>query len=300
MMNLNTIKLGGANLLGRSGLLLKKYSPEILTTIGVVGVVGTAVLASRATLKLEPIIEKFNTERGMADYEAEEEILQTGTYDRKQHAKAMSKVYLDTGVELTKLYGPTISVGVTSIVCILAAHGIMQKRAVALAAAYKALESTFVEYRKRVVDAIGENKEEDIRLGRKTVEVTDENGKTKKVTTTDPQGLSPYAKFFDEYSENWSKTPEYNFLFLKAQQNYANDLLHSRGHVFLNEVYDMLGIPRTQAGQVVGWVISKDGDNFVDFGMYDHASDSAHAFINGYERSILLDFNVDGVIYDMI
>jgi hypothetical protein len=94
-----------------------------------------------------------------------------------------------------------------------------------------------VEYRKRVIEVLGEKKEEDLRLGREVKEITDKNGKTKKVTTLDPIGYSPYARFFDELSDNWSKTPEYNLLFLKAQQNYANDLLKSRGHVFLNEVY---------------------------------------------------------------
>jgi len=207
---------------------------------------------------------------------------------------------LHGAVDISKLYGPTITLGLSSIACIIAAHGIMNRRAVALTAAYKALESTFAEYRNRVIEQIGEKREEDIRMGTKTVEITDENGKTKKITSVDPNGISPYAKFFDEHSDNWSKTPEYNLLFLKAQQNYANDLLHARGHVFLNEVYDMIGVPRTSAGQVVGWVISKDGDNFIDFGIYDHWNNEKHLFVNGLEASILLDFNVDGVVYDRI
>lgn len=288
------------NLMGRSGLIIKKYSPEILTTIGIAGMVGTTILASKATLKIHPVVEKIREEKANADYAAEEQILQTGSYNKSEYNKAIAKVYVNGALEVTKVYGPTVTLGLSSIACILAAHGIMQRRTVALTAAYKALESTFVEYRKRVIEVLGEKKEEDIRLGRQVTEVTDEKGKTKKVTTVDPIGYSAYARFFDELSDNWSKTPEYNLLFLKAQQNYANDLLHSRGHIFLNEVYDMIGIPRSQAGQVVGWVISKDGDNFIDFGIYDHASESAHMFVNGYERSILLDFNVDGVVYDKI
>lgn len=300
MFNLNTLKTSGANLLGRSGLIIKKYSPEILTTVGIAGMVGTTILASRATLKLHPVVEEIREEKANADYAAEQQILETGTYDKKEHTKAVARVYVHGAVEVSKIYGPAITLGLGSIACIIAAHGIMQRRTVAIAAAYKALETSFVEYRKRVIEVLGEKKEEDLRLGREVKEITDENGKTKKVTTLNPVGISPYARFFDELSDNWSKTPEYNLLFLKAQQNYANDLLHARGHVFLNEVYDMLGVPRSQAGQVVGWVISKDGDNFIDFGMYDHASENAHAFVNGYEKSILLDFNVDGVIYDQI
>ena len=121
----------------------------------------------------------------------------------------------------------------------------------------------------------------------------------KQVLVDDPNGLSVYARFFDEGCEQWSKNPEYNLMFLRSQQNYYNDMLKSRGHVFLNEVYDALGIPRTQAGAVVGWMISDNGDNFIDFGVFDGDRPRARDFVNGYERSILLDFNVDGVIYDL-
>ena len=92
-------------------------------------------------------------------------------------------------------------------------------------------------------------------------------------------------------------------MFLRAQQQYANDKLIAQGHLFLNEVYDMLGLPRTKAGAIVGWVYDDNnavGDNFVDFGIYDVHRETARDFVNGYERSILLDFNVDGVIYDLI
>ena len=84
------------------------------------------------------------------------------------------------------------------------------------------------------------------------------------------------------------------------QQTFFNDLLLSRGHLFLNEVYDQIGIDRTKAGQVVGWVVSKDGDNFVDFGLFDGSTQEKRMFVNGHENSVLLDFNVDGVIYDKI
>ena len=91
-------------------------------------------------------------------------------------------------------------------------------------------------------------------------------------------------------------------MFLRKQQEWANELLKSRGHVFLNEVYDMLGIPRTKSGQIVGWVYNSNdeySDNYIDFGVYDGGARS-RAFVNGYEKAILLDFNVDGVIYDLI
>jgi hypothetical protein len=297
-MNLEIFKNSAA--LSRAALIARKYSPEILTAIGITGMIGTTVLASKATLKLDPVVSKIREQRFWVDEVTENELVETGTYDKQARTKAIAKVYIHGAVDLSKLYGPSFTLGVSSVACILAAHGIMRRRSVALTAAYKALETAFAEYRERIVSEIGEKKEEDARAGKQQVEVVDDEGKTKKVTAFNPKNISPYAKFFDEHNDNWTKTPEYNLLFLKAQQNYANDLLQSRGHVFLNDVYDMLGIPRTQAGQVVGWVVSKTGDNFVDFGLYDHWNDGAHLFVNGLETSILLDFNVDGVIYDLI
>jgi hypothetical protein len=183
----------------------------------------------------------------------------------------------------------------------------MRKRNLAVIAAYKAVEQGFSDYRKRVISELGEEKDREFRYGIKkekiTVTETDEKGKEKKtekiIETIDPNNHSPYAVFFDESSIHWTKTAEYNKLFLQTQQNFANDLLHSRKHIFLNEVYDMLGLPRTQAGAVVGWV-KGHGDDYVDFGIFDRESEKARDFVNGYERSILLDFNVAGVIYDLI
>lgn len=298
MVSLELLKKSGVKVAGRGLLLVKKHSPEILTAVGIAGVVVSAVMASKATLKLEPVVDRIKQGKDEAKSFLEDEMFPE--YDKDRHNKEVARVYVKGAVDLSKLYGPSITLGLSSIACIIGAHGIMRKRNVALAAAYKAVETSFSEYRKRVIAELGEEREEDIRIGRQEVEVIDENGKKKKLTRVDPNGISAYARFFDEYSENWSKTPEYNLLFLKAQQNYANDLLHARGHVFLNEVYDMIGIPRSQAGQVVGWVISKEGDNFIDFGVYDFNNEGSHLFVNGHEQSILLDFNVDGVIYDLL
>jgi hypothetical protein len=300
MFNITNIKSSVITSMGRTGLIIRKFSPEILTTVGILGMIGTTILASRATVKLGPIVEEIKDQKAEAKWTADELTTANGYYDKQAHTKAISKVYVRGGLDIAKLYGPSITIGLTSIGCIIAAHGIMQKRTVAIAAAYKALETTFSEYRKRVIAEVGEEKELDIRTNKKEIDVVSKDGKKSKAITADTNAISVYARFFDEHSQNWSKTSEYNLMFLKSQQNYANDLLHARGHVFLNDVYDMLDIPRSQAGQVVGWVISKDGDNFIDFGIYDHYNNNAHSFVNGIEHSILLDFNVDGVIYDLI
>jgi hypothetical protein len=288
-----------SQIVGRSGLFIKKYSPEILTTVGILGMVGTTILASRATIKAGPIVEQIKEDKLEIKYDAENQAELEYNLNPINVNKEISKVYVRGGLKLAKLYGPAITLGLSSITCIVAAHGIMQRRTVAIAAAYKALEATFAEYRKRVVEVVGEERESDVRTNREEVTVTD-GETTKKMVVADIDGYSPYAKFFDQMSQHWSKEADYNLMFLKTQQNYANDLLRARGHVFLNEIYDMLDIPRTQAGQMVGWVVSKNGDNFIDFGMYDHYNDRAQMFVNGHEHSILLDFNVDGVIYDLI
>jgi hypothetical protein len=158
-----------------------------------------------------------------------------------------------------------------------------------------------------VIEEFGEEKDKQYRTGVHVIPkgstIIDAEGNQKKskeeVRTVDPNGVSVNARFFDETCPQWSKTAEYNLAFLKCQQNYANDLLHSRGHIFLNEVYDMLGIPRSQAGSVVGWV-KGNGDDYIDFGIFDVTDGRKRDFVNGYERNILLDFNVDGIIYNLI
>ena len=301
-MNVGTIKTLAGKRMGRSLLVLQKHTPTILTATGIVGVVATTVLASKATLKLEPIIDEMEEALAVAKnvrVEAPEK------YSERDYTKDITRTYTTAVVKVGKLYAPAISLGVLSISCLISSHGIMQKRNVALAAAYKTVEEGFSAYRQRVIEEFGEEKDQEIRIqSMKTLEVEEKDPKTGKTTTTkvfDPNRVSDYARFFDESNPNWRRADDQlNFFFVKQAQTYMNNLLQARGHVFLNEAYDALGIPRSQAGAVVGWVISKDGDNFVDFGIYDSASEKARQFVNGQERSLLLDFNVDGVIYDKI
>ena len=193
----------------------------------------------------------------------------------------------------------------------LASNNILRKRNIALAAAYATVDTSFKEYRNRVIDRFGKELDRELKYNIKSKEieetVVDDKGKEKTVKKTievaDPNTYSDYARFFDDGCIGWDKDAEYNLMFLKQQQNYANEMLKSKGHLFLNEVYDMLGIPRTKAGQVVGWIYDEKnpvGDNFVDFGLYDMHREAVRDFVNGYERTILLDFNVDGNIWELM
>lgn len=278
---------------GHRGLLqLRKYSPEILTGVGIVGGVTSGVLAAKATLKLEPIVDEAK--------EYIEVAKKTSEGDPKLHAQQLAYIYTRTALKIGKLYGPSVSLGMASIGCILGAHGIMRRRNAALIAGYKVMETAFAEYRERVAEAVGEEEERDLYFNAKEEVVDTEDG-DRTVKMASPHGLSQYAKVFDPLNRNWNNSPDTNLIFLRGQERYANDRLKIRGHLFLNEVYDSLGLPHTKAGAVTGWVLNSDtGDGFVDFGIYDVNRPMALEFINGYESSIWLDFNVDGVIYDLI
>lgn len=297
----------------RVGFKFKKHSPEILVGAGVVGVVASAVMACKATIKLDDVLaETKDTVDKIHDVtEHPEKIPEGKEYTVEDSKKDLTIVYTQAGVKLVKLYGPAVVLGTVSIAAIIGGHHILRKRNIALAAAYTAVDKGFKEYRGRVLERFGEEVDRELRYNIKAKEiektVTDANGKETVVKETvdvaDPNLTSDYARFFDDGCTGWTKDPEFNLMFLKDQQRYANDLFKSKGHLFLNEVYDMLGIPRTQAGQVVGWIYDEKnpiGDNFIDFGIYDIADERKRSFVNGYERTILLDFNVDGNILEMI
>lgn len=291
-MKLQTIKLIGTRVLGRGLLIGRKYAPEILTGVGVVGVVTSAVMGARATLKLEAVVD--HTQDTVNDIKSVHYV------DEADRSKDLIYAHTRGVVDLVKLYGPSVSLMTVSIVSIIGGQGLLRKRNVALAAAYKALESSYNELRRRVVEDFGTDKDRDYISGVFETKAENEKGRAIDVLDRDPNGLSIYARFFDESNANYNKEAEYNLIFLRAQQNYFNDLLHARGHVFLNEVYDALGLEHSSAGAVVGWILDRNGDNHIDFGIYDYRSERARAFVNGDERAIALDFNVDGVIFDKI
>lgn len=288
---------------------VKKHSPEILMVAGIAGTIVGTVLACKATTKVSEIIEEKN--KNVEDVHT---CLEDNTkeYTEEDSKKDLTIIYAQTGVKLFKLYAPAIGVMALSFASIIAGHKLLKKRNIAIAAAYAAIDKGFKQYRKNVIEKFGEGVDQQMRFGLKSKEIKkkDKDGKTVKETEyyVDPdanplKNISEYARFFDAASENFAKDPEYNMMFLRRQQDYANEMLKSRGHLFLNEVYDLLDIPRSKAGQVVGWVYDKNGntkgDNYVDFGLYRN-DQGTRRFVNGLEYNILLDFNVDGVIYDII
>lgn len=291
----------------KTEMYVRKYSPEILTGAGVVGVVATTVIACKATLKVNDILDEYKT---TIENIEKVKTMDNVDYTEEDEKKDRFTLTVQTGVKLVKLYLPAASLGLISISCLVQSNRILKKRNAALSAAYMTLDKSFKKYRENVKERFGEEVDKEMRYSIKTKKITevDENGnevekEIKTIDPDDPSNYSDYARFFDEASPYWSKDPEYNLVFLKAQQQYANDILVARGRIFLNEVYDMLGIPKTKAGQVVGWVYDPKhpvGDNYVDFGIYDLDKERVRRFVNGDERNILLDFNVDGNIWELM
>ena len=303
MKNKTEIMKSVNGMASKTVMKLKKHSPEILVVAGIAGTVVSAVLACKATTKVAEILDET---KGTLD--TIHEGMETGAINGQEYTTEDGKkdtviVYAQTGMKLAKLYAPAIILGTLSITSILASNNILRKRNVALGAAYAAIDKSFKEYRGRVIERFGEQVDTELKYGIKAkkfeeIEVDPETGKEKKVKKTvmvaDPNLQSDYAVYFDSKSRNYETNPDYNRMFLKAQQAFANDKLQTRGHLFLNEVLDDLDLPRTPAGQIVGW--TKDGpDGYVNFRIVEverETEDGRH------EPALLLDFNVEGNIWE--
>jgi hypothetical protein len=306
-MDLKAIRNRASSKAGRQLLVARKHSPTVLFGVGVAGVIATAVLASRATLKMDEVLQQAEKQKNDIQLALDTNVEEYNESDAEQDSRL---IRVKTALRIVKLYAPAAACGVVTIAALTGSHVIISRRNVGLTAAYAALDRGFREYRARVIGELGADKDQEFRYGviEKQIAVDTDHGtdvKTVKQLDTDAikaAGGSIYSRFFDEAnSVNWDRRPGYNQLFLQAQQSYANNLLKSRGHVFLNDVLDMLGIDRVPEGQIVGWLNDpKTGDGYIDFGIFNNNSYMGMQFATGNEPSVLLDFNVDGPIWDKI
>lgn len=300
-MNLGALKTAVTSKMGRQVLKIQKHSPVILFVTGAVGFGATVVLAASATLKLEGILDEHH------DYVEKIETAKTDmpdVYSEDDAKKDSVKLHVQTGVKIAKLYTPAFLIGVASLAAFTGAHVVLNRRYAGVVAAYAVLDTTFKGYQERVKEKYGEAAHLELKHDMVDHNVVDADGKITGVVKSprSKSDVSEYARYFDASSTQWQRFPSYNAVFLRAQQNWANDLLKSRGHVWLNEVYQMLGFEHTKAGAQVGWVLD-DGQNdgYIDFGVFSGHNDGVSmAFVDGSEGSIKLDFNVDGVILDKI
>ena len=307
-MNLTQIKDISIRTASKAVLYVEKYSPQILTGLGIAGTIGTVVLAGRASIKAKDILDE--SKQTLADIELVADTESEEKYTEEDHKRDILITSVQTGVELAKTYAPTIGLAALSIGCFLGAEGILNKRYVAAVGLYEACNSAFDGYRKRIADIYGEDVEDaiyhNIRTDILKTKVKGDDGKTKTVTTeqrvVEGPAYSIYARVFDECNPNWSHDASQNKWFLDCQQNILTNKLKANGYLFLNDVYEHLGFKKTPMGQLVGWIMDGDGDGYIDFGLYDisRGGDAKIQFINAEENSIWLDFNVDGVIYELI
>ena len=297
---------------------VKKHAPEILTVVGIGSGIAATVAACKATTKVQAVLaeakEQVNGIHTVYETpEMREAYLEKWgeEYTEEQKKKDLAVTYAKTGLEFVKLYAPAAALGALSIGCVLTSGKIMKGRNLALTAAYAAADKGFKEYRGRLIDRFGKELDHELRYNVKTEEVKEtivnEKGEeetvTKTVKTIDPEARPTASVCFCEGCKGWDKDPENNRFFLMQVQNWANDRLRHKGHLFINEIYDQIGIPRTREGNVIGWVYDeKDSSlaNFVDFGLDDLNDERKCAFNNRQERSVWLDFNYDGDVFDLM
>lgn len=299
---------------GKIALTAKKNAPTILVATGVVAGVAATATAIHATLKCDEIIQLHN--ESMKNIEKARYVVDNdpdfeGTYTEEQEKADRKTVKTQTALQFVRLYFPTVALTALSVTCILAGHHMMTKRNAAVVAAFTAVSSKFDDYREMVKDRLGADVERDIYKRIIEEAELDENGEPNgdihKAQSKKPLDTST-DRFFDEFSSLWNHNdPTMNVANLRAVTKTAQDKLIMQGYLFLNDVYDMLGIQRTPAGQVLGWIYDKDHmDTIVDFGVYLDPTviEDPWDFVNDEpwdgNLGILLNFGGLEIMYDKI
>ena len=275
-MKLRAVKVLGqetVKILSKAKFRALKALPDGLVVVGVAGFVGTCVLVAKGTKKHEEIKDESDTK-------------------------------LERTKKAVVCYAPAGIVGSLAVGCFTGGHYILRKRNVALVAAYKAVDESYNNYRRAVVEKYGED--EDIRLKnglrveKESVTEIGEDGKKhkvkKEVEYTNGE-VSGYSFIYDK--ENTINHANIDPLIARSElmiaQNSANVILQGRGYICLNEVLRSIGLHERSFGNIVGWQLRGNGDGFVDFGIRQIRTTSEDG-----GAAFLLDFNVDGPIYQDI
>lgn len=299
-----------SQILVKTKLGIKKYSPEILVVTGIGTGIVAAIIACKQTIKANDIVAEAR--KSLQNIEDVKELAANNEveYTEENEHEDRKTIGMQVAVGMVKTYALPVGLGVLSITCILAGHHILKKRNVALAAAYSALSTDFMNYRKRVVNKYGKDVDFMLKNGLEKQIIANqvidpETGEVKEtkeeVLTYEGDKLSQYARVFDEVgSTQWTPSADHNRAFLLMEQNYFNERIRTRGYIFLNEVYERLGFRPTKAGSVVGWVYQNADYEGIDFGIFTAHTQKAAEFLEGTEPSIILDFNVQGDILSLV
>lgn len=289
----------------KAQLTVRKHSPEILMVAGVIGTVAGAVMACKETLELEDVLDECKQEK----MDLEEQYAMCEEYSEDALKKDQVKLTIKQAVKIVKLYAPSVIMEATSIGVIFASNDIMRKRNASMAAAYATLNSMYKRYRQNVIESYGEEVDKDMRFGVKHEKITeiDEDGNKVKVDArivdldNTALAISDYSRFFQMGCKGFdASSGRYNLLYLKGIQAMFNNKLIADGYVMLNDVYRELGFDTIPEGWSIGWVYDEAnpiGDNYIDFGLYEARNKNQRA-VNDWEPVILMDFNVDGNLYE--
>ena len=312
-----------SQMLSKTTFKLKKASPTIMIVGAAIGGVTAAVLACKATIKAQDILNEHNT--AVKTIHTTKEQIEQGviqldegeSYTEKDYKNDITTTYVQTGLKLAKVYAPAVTLGAVSLGCMFGSHHIMSKRNASLTAAYIALDKAFEEYKSRVSDRFGSRVQEELEHNIKAVELESKSANEQGVEETIKeykdiamQHTSPYTCIFDETVDTWQPDNMMNRNYLFLMEQSANKRLRIQGHLFLNDVLASLGTHggvtlKTPEGQIVGWIYDPNDptrQSHVDFGVtnYVEGDEALNSFINGGERSVMLRFNCDGPIIDKI
>lgn len=286
-------------------LKVRKHSPEILLATSLTSGALAIGLTVKQTLTIQPVLEDWN--KWLEDYAKGREMAEEGKDDdslppfpEETAHQIMIGMAAQTGLKLLKHYALPLAFAGLSAAATLGMYKVWSARYTAVVAAATGLQETLNKYREKLREQLGNEADKEL-----LAKATDDDRETKEDPQTkkpvrQPQRMSKYARIFDESSTYYKRNAGDNLSFLVQQQSLANRMLAINGCVFLNEVYDMLGFPRTQAGSIVGWIFDPSKPEQIDFGFWDLGDERKREFINGWEKSVLLDFNVDGIIFDKI
>lgn len=285
---------------------ISKHAPTILSVTASAGVIATGYLAWKAGTRFEDVEGR--------DWDRRKECLRNAdTIPDEDVPKIERKNRILFILDTVRTVTPAAIVGAATITMIYFSNSISKKRLAAMGAAYATLQTAFDGYKRTMVEALGKESVEKIlkpklpNVGKSAEEILSSDNKSDAANVSDAvvnslKALSPYARIIAEESSTcWDPNEDYTSQNLAAVQLWANRRLERKGHLFLNEVFDQLGLSRTREGAVVGWLKNGEGDNYVSFGDFDASIYRVPS--DDYTRvdsNFIVDFNVDGVIWDRI
>lgn len=226
--------------------VLTRKSPEILTGIGIAGVITTTVLAVKVTPKALRLIDEAEHKKAVAWNN------ENPDYDNGADRIKLTKT--ETVKAAWKPYIPAVVTGICSVACIIGANSVHLRRNAALATAYQLSTTAFNEYKDKVVETIGEKKEKVVRqnIAKDKVEKNPVS-KTEVFVTGNGTSLF-YDPLSGRYFESDMNKVEKAVNNLNWSMNNGNE-----PYISLTQLYDELGLSHTGVSDNIGWKV-EDGN----------------------------------------